>query len=78
MSANPGPISLAQWMETEGLDDEDVVDRLARVDVKTDRSSVNRYRRGQRRPEWDVIAGLKKISKGRVTADSFLELEAGK
>lgn len=44
--------------------------------IGVDVASVCRYINGTRRPKWDVIATIKQVTGGQVTADDFLELEA--
>lgn len=61
----------ADWMIRESLDDEEVAQRVRSQGVKCDRTMIGRYRRGVRRPEWDVIGALREISRGDVTADDF-------
>ena len=58
-------------MIRERLGDEDVAEKVRSLNVKCDRTMIGRYRRGVRRPEWDVIAALRQISSGAVTADDF-------
>ena len=35
--------------------------------------ALGRYLNGQRRPEWEVLKAIKKVTNGEVTADDFLE-----
>lgn len=43
----------------------------AAIGVK--RQSVFRYRRGIRRPQWDVLATIARVTKGQVTANDFAD-----
>lgn len=37
-------------------------------------SAVSKWLQGDSRPSWNIIAKIKQITDGKVTADSFLEL----
>jgi transcriptional regulator with XRE-family HTH domain len=54
---------LAQWMEENGYDDDDLVADLSkRAKIKLDRSQVSRIRRGKSRPSEKTARGLEKIT----------------
>jgi hypothetical protein len=67
-------MQLADFMEERGLDDEEMASLVRKASrISCDRSTISRIRRGKSRPSWDLIASLKAISKGRVSADDFLD-----
>lgn len=66
MATDTSPLTLAEWMEKKGIDDE----TLARK-TRTDRTTISRVRRGKRQPSWTLAAKLKRISGGLVTEESF-------
>lgn len=68
-------MQLDTWMTREGMSDAKLANALNRRGVACDRTSVSRWRRRIRRPEWPAIEALKVLSHGAVTADSFTELE---
>ncbi len=37
--------------------------------------SLNRYLSGERRPEWPVLAVIRKVTGGQVTPNDFLEVD---
>lgn len=41
-------------------------------EIGVDGSTVRKYLRGDRRPEWDVMARIVAVTAGAVTADDFL------
>lgn len=61
-------MKLAEFMEDRGLDDEAMA-ALVRADgvTKCDRTQMSRYRRGVRRPEWNVIARIRVVTDDAVT-----------
>lgn len=61
-------------MSEQSFSDDDVAARVKERGVKCDRTMISRYRRGVRRPEWDVIGALVEISDGKVTAADFQAL----
>lgn len=62
-----GPMTLKQWLQATGYSREWLAEQL---DV--DLSSVGRYVTGARTPRWEIIVKIRDITKGRVTADSFM------
>lgn len=69
-------MQLSDFMSARGLDDEAMAELVRKSSgVSVDRSTISRIRRGKCRPSWDLIACLKSVSKGRVSADDFLETE---
>lgn len=62
-----GAMTLQAWMKKHGKDD-------AWVAAQTgfDRVTISRTRRGVTKPSWALAAKLKALTKGEVTADSYL------
>ena len=60
---------LAEYMHWKKLSDDDVAARIG-----INRATVSRIRRKKLRPGWDTIANLRRMSRGRITADDFVEL----
>jgi transcriptional regulator with XRE-family HTH domain len=58
---------LADYLSREGISDTEFA---AMIGVS--RMSVGRYRSGERRPEWDVLARIVEATRGEVTANDFL------
>lgn len=71
-------MKLADYMETAGLDDEAMAKQVSSApdDIRCDRTEISRYRRGLRRPGWPVIERLAKVTKGAVTANDWMGMEA--
>jgi len=70
-------MQLSEFMAARGLDDEEMAALVRKSGgISCDRSTISRIRRGKSRPSWDLIASLRAISKGRVSADDFLDAEA--
>jgi hypothetical protein len=70
-------MQLSQYMAAQGLDDEEMASLVRKsFKLSCDRSTISRIRRGKSRPSWELIACLRSISKGRVSADDFLDAEA--
>lgn len=69
-------MQLSEFMAERGLDDEEMAS-LVRKSFKgsCDRSTISRIRRGKCRPSWELIACFKSLSRGKVSADDFLETE---
>jgi hypothetical protein len=65
-----GPMHLSDYMLWKNLTDTEVASRIGR-----DRATISRIRRRVVRPDWPTIAQLKKMSRGEITADDFIELE---
>lgn len=61
-------MTLAEFMEAEGLSDLDVAHKVNR-----DRSNVLRWRNGVTKPDFDALVALELLSKGRVTAKDFAQ-----
>jgi transcriptional regulator with XRE-family HTH domain len=59
---------LATYMAEKGLRDEDVADAIG-----WSRVSVSRWRRKLIRPEWAAVEAIKAFSKGKVSAEDWLE-----
>lgn len=62
---------LADYMEANGLSDQDVADA-----IRVDRSTVSRLRRKETRPSWKTSRALRNFTDGKVTADDFDEVAA--
>lgn len=62
---------LADYMAQKKLDDEDVAKAIG-----CSRPTVSRIRRKLVRPSWETIEGLRKFTRGAVTAGDFQELAA--
>lgn len=69
-------MKLADYMETAKLDDEQMAERVRTDVVPCDRTQIGRYRRGERRPAWPVIERLAIVTKGAVTPNDWMSLEA--
>lgn len=65
-------MTLAEYMEAEGLDDAAMGEKLSKSRV-----TVSRYRRGLERPPSDVVKQLVEMSGGRMTADALLGISIG-
>jgi len=66
---------ISDWMESEGITDDDLAARLTAAGVACDRSQISKYRRGVIRPRWRVIRLIRDLSNGAVSANDFLDLE---
>jgi len=62
-----GEMDLSEWMKKKKLSDADLA-----AEVKTDRTTVSRWRRKKTRPDWQAIGVLETLSAGKVTARDFL------
>lgn len=62
---------LAEWMNRQRVDDEELAAMLSQAGVPRDRTGVSRYRRGLRRPDWPALEAIRRITRGKVTADDF-------
>lgn len=72
-------MQLSEFMTDRELDDEQMASLVRKsFKLSCDRSTISRIRRGKCRPSWDLIACFKSISKGRVSADDFLECEGAR
>lgn len=60
---------LEEFMTWKGLSDAEMGRRLG-----VGRRTVHRYRKGERRPSWDVLERIRDVSGGVVTADSFMQI----
>lgn len=69
-------MKLADYMETAQLDDEAMAERVRTDKVRCDRTQISRYRRGERRPEWSIIERIAAVTKGAVTANDWMGMEA--
>ena len=63
-------MQLAEFMQREGLSDEDLGKKIGRSRV-----SISRYRRRIEVPSAEVIKALVELSAGRITADELLGIE---
>lgn len=59
-------MTLAEFMEAEGLDDLGLA-----IKVNRDRSNVLRWRTGKTRPDFDALVAIENLSGGKVTARDF-------
>ena len=64
-------MTLQEFMEREKLDD-----AAFGALVGKDRSVVSRWRRGLTRPDWPMLPVIEKATRGDVTAQDFVHLEA--
>lgn len=62
---------LSDYMAKHDLTDAEVAEQIQRS-----QSTINRIRRRKVRPDWRTIEDLKSFSKGAITADDFVSLEA--
>ena len=60
-------MTLEEFMRWKGLSDEQMAGR-----IEVSSTSVYRYRKGLRRPTWDVLARIRYHSGGVVSADSWV------
>lgn len=60
---------LSDYMSEHQLTDDAVADKINRS-----RATVSRIRRGKVRPDWDTIKALSDFSRGRITANDFVDL----
>ncbi len=60
------PMTLAEFMEHEGLTDAQLAEKVDR-----DRSNVSRWRHKRTKPDFEALVAIEKISGGRVTAMDF-------
>jgi transcriptional regulator with XRE-family HTH domain len=58
---------LAEWMDSNGVTDASLGERLG-----VDRTTISRIRCGRNKPSWDLAAKIKEASDGSVTPDDFL------
>jgi transcriptional regulator with XRE-family HTH domain len=64
-------MTLAEFMELEGLSDKQVAAFTGRA-----QSNVFRWRKGHTKPDFGALVALERLSKGRVTASDFAVSEA--
>jgi hypothetical protein len=60
-------MTLEEFMRWKGLSDEQMAGR-----IEVSSTSVYRYRKGLRRPDWDVLARIRWATGGVVLADSWV------
>ncbi len=65
-------MKLTDWMEINCLVDADVA---ARLDVKIDRSTISRVRRGKQHPSPSLIVSIARLTNGQVPPNSFFDVE---
>ncbi len=65
-----GAMTLQAWMEKHGKDDVWVA-----AQTGVDRVTISRTRRGKTKPSWALTRKIKTLTKGEVTADSYLPSE---
>lgn len=68
----PAMKTLREWMAEKGETDDTLAGKLV-----TDRTTISRLRRGKQRPSWALARKLADLTKGEVTADSFMVLDDG-
>jgi hypothetical protein len=72
-------MQLIDWMKTEGIDDQQVADRLSSLPEGTDKSisafAVKKWKYGERIPRPDEMRGLYAISAGKVGPNDFYGIE---
>jgi len=59
-------MTLSDWMSHKGLDDASLGELVGR-----DRTRISRIRRGLSLPSFELFRELHKLSKGKLTPDSF-------
>lgn len=69
-------MKLADYMTANDLDDDAMAAKIRTRKVRCDRTQISRYRRGRRRPDWDVLERLAEVTGHKVTANDFMMLEA--
>ena len=62
-----------QWMKARNLSNEEMARKIRTKTLTCDPSQVSRYRRGLIRPGWGIIARIKVVTAGAVSADDFME-----
>lgn len=71
-------MKLIAWMQSEGVDDQQVADRLSALSDDPGKSvsvgAVRKWKYGERIPRPDEMVGLYQISNGKVTANDFYDL----
>ncbi len=64
-------MKLSEWMELNGMADAGMVELL---DVKIDRSTISRVRRGKQRPSPALIESIARLTNGQVLPNSFFDV----
>lgn len=62
-------MTLDDWLKRQGESPEWLADKIG-----VGRPAVTRYLNGSRRPEWDVIERITRVTNGAVTANDFLKI----
>lgn len=65
-------MQLSDWLKKNDLKPEVFAGRIG-----VSYSTVTRYLRGTRKPDWTVLQVIKKETKGAVTPDDFLDADSG-
>jgi transcriptional regulator with XRE-family HTH domain len=61
-------MKLSDYLKKEGLSDAEFARQLG-----VGRSSIGRYAAGKRKPRWEVLARIAKVTRGKVTALDFMD-----
>lgn len=73
-------MKLIDWMKSEGVDDQQLADRLTALspdpEKSTSPSAVKKWKYGERIPRLHEMQGLHTISAGSVAPNDFYEIEA--
>ncbi len=59
---------------TEFLAQSETSDAALAEAIGVSRQSLHRYKTGERRPEWDVLERLAKVTNGNVTPNDFIDV----
>lgn len=60
-------MKLSDWMAENGVSDDQMAEKCA-----VDRVTISRIRRDVNRPSWPLIAKIKDLTNGTVSADDFV------
>lgn len=62
-------MTLTQFLSSHGI-----ADAAFAESIGVSRQALHRYKRGERRPEWDVLERIVRVTEGAVTPNDFIEL----
>lgn len=72
-------MKLIDWMKTEGIDDQQLAERLSALssdpEKTTSASAVKKWKYGERVPRADEMKGIHALSHGAVAPNDFYEIE---
>jgi transcriptional regulator with XRE-family HTH domain len=66
------PMTLKDYLKLHGLTDGD----FARI-VKRQRTTVMRWRKGERRPDWESLEAISEATGGKVSPNNFFPEQMG-